>query len=95
MDTFMEIVKKMEKMSPEEKQQVIMKNRSICICGECPSYTSCLKEKDELLFCATGKSECTIGMKSCICPTCPVTGIMGLSHAYYCIRGSEKELRRL
>jgi len=32
-------------------------------------------------------------MKGCLCPNCPVTGIMGLSHAYYCAKDSEKEQR--
>lgn len=93
MDKFMEITQKMEQMSPDEKKQVMMKNRSICICAKCPSFTSCMKEKDELLFCSTGKSACTVQKKACICPSCPVTGMMGLNHAYYCIKGTEKELR--
>lgn len=93
MDKFMEMAKKMEQMSPEEKKQMMMKNRSMCICAGCPTYTSCMKEKNELLFCSTGKSACTVEMKGCLCPTCPVTGMMGLSHAYYCAKGSEKEQR--
>jgi len=56
MDKFMEMAKKMEQMSPEEKKQVMMKNRSMCICSGCPTYTSCMKEKNELLFCSMGKA---------------------------------------
>ncbi|KUG07911.1 hypothetical protein ASZ90_016708 [hydrocarbon metagenome] len=93
MDKFMEMAKKMEQMSPDERKHVMMKNRSMCICSGCPTYTSCMKEKNELLFCSTGKSACAVEMKACICPTCPVTNMMGLSHAYYCAKGSEKELR--
>ena len=93
MDKFIEMAKKIEQMSPDEKKQAMMKNRSMCICGGCPSYNSCMKEKDELLYCSMGKSACTIEMKGCICPTCPVTSMMGLTHAYYCAKGSEKELR--
>jgi hypothetical protein len=93
MDKFMEIAKKMEQMSPEEKNQAMMKNRSMCTCVQCPTYTSCMKEKDELLFCATGKSTCQVEIKGCICPTCPVTKEMGLLNAIYCVKGSEKEQR--
>jgi hypothetical protein len=93
MDKFMEIAQKMEKMSPDEKKQMIMKNRALCTCAKCPSYTTCMKEKGELLFCSSGKSTCTVEKKACICPSCPVTGMMGLTHAYYCIKGTEKELR--
>jgi hypothetical protein len=93
MDKFMEMAKRMEQMSPEEKKQVMMENRSICVCAGCPTYTPCMKEKNELLFCVSGKSACSVETRGCICPTCPVTNMMGLSHAYYCTKGSEKELR--
>jgi len=93
MDKFMEIAQKMEKTSPEEKKQIMMKNRAMCICAKYPSYTTCMKEKGELLCCFAGKSTCTAEKKACIYPSCPVTGTMGLTHAYYCIKGSEKELR--
>ena len=93
MDKFMEMAKKMEQMSPEEMKQAMMKNRSMCVCAKCPSYSSCMKEKNELLFCATGKSTCSVEMKGCICPTCPVTPMIGLTHAYYCTKGSEKQQR--
>lgn len=93
MDKFIEMAKKMEQMSPEEKKQAMMKNRSMCICGGCPTYNPCMREKNELLFCAMGKSACAVEMNACICPTCPVTNMMGLTHAYYCIKGSEKEQR--
>lgn len=93
MDKFTEMREKREKMPAEEKERAMIKNRSMCICGECPTYSSCMKEKDELLYCLNGKSVCPAVMKGCICPTCPVTGMMGLGKAYYCARGSEQELR--
>jgi hypothetical protein len=93
MDKFMEMATKMAQMSPEERKQMMMKNRSMCVCGKCPTYTSCMKDNGELLFCSTGKSACAVETKGCICPTCPVTNMMGLTHAYYCAKGTEKELR--
>lgn len=93
MDKFMETLQKMEKMSPDEKKQMLTKAREMCICAGCPSYTTCMKEKDELLFCANGKSMCTVEERGCICPTCPVTSMLGLTHMYYCIKGTEQEQR--
>lgn len=80
MDKFIEIMQKMERLSPDEKEQMISKNRPLCICAKCPTYTSCMKENEELLFCFAGKSTCVADKKACICPSCPVTGSMGLTH---------------
>lgn len=93
MDKFEEMEKKMEQMSPEEKKEEMTRNRSLCLCEKCPSYNDCMRDKGELLFCSLGKSSCKVEMIGCICPTCQVTRIMGLTHAYYCAKGSEKDLR--
>jgi hypothetical protein len=93
MEKFLEIAKSMEGMSQEEIAKSLEAKKSICICGDCPSYDECTKNKEELLYCATGKSECTITMKGCVCPSCPVTSDMGLTHSYFCSRGSEKQQR--
>jgi hypothetical protein len=70
------------------------KMRMLCICRDCPTYNECMREKDELLFCFGGKSlNCTFEKRGCLCPTCPVTSLTGLSKSYYCIRGSEQEQR--
>jgi len=95
MDKFLEMGKKMEAMSPEEKKEMIQKIRGMCTCTQCASYTDCMKEKDELAFCATGQSKCLVRMKECICAECPVKPMMGLIHTSYCMQGSEKELRGL
>jgi len=42
-----------------------------------------------------GKSGCTATKKGCLCPACPVTRELGLRHGYYCMQGSEKEIRGL
>lgn len=95
MDKFLEMGKKMEEMSPEEKEEMIQKLRGMCTCEQCASYTDCMREKGELLFCATGQSKCLVRMKECICADCPVTPMMGLMNTSYCMQGSEKELRGL
>jgi uncharacterized Rossmann fold enzyme len=93
MEKFLQIAKSMESMNKEELAKSLEAKKSMCICGNCPSYDECTKNKEELLFCAIGKSECMIAMKGCVCPSCPVTSDMGLTHSYFCTRGSEKQQR--
>jgi hypothetical protein len=67
-------------------------NRKKCICEPCPSYNECMRADSELVFCLAGKSpSCTFEKKGCLCPSCPVTTILGLKSAYYCIRGTGQE----
>ncbi len=73
----------------EEQKKIIEANKKKCICEPCPSYTECMRSGTELLFCVTGKSaDCIFEKKGCICPGCPVTKILSLKKAYYCIKGS-------
>jgi hypothetical protein len=75
-----------------EREKIIGENREKCICEPCPTYNECMRADENLLFCVMGKSvTCTFEKKGCICPTCPVTKLLGLKKAYYCIRGSEQE----
>ncbi|MDD1689119.1 MAG: DUF2769 domain-containing protein [Methanoregula sp.] len=77
----------------DEKERAMMEeNKKKCICGSCPSYTECMRAGAELLFCVTGRSkDCKFDPKGCLCPACPVTKVLGLKKAYYCIRGTEQE----
>jgi len=93
MDAFTELLRTMEQMSPDEKNRVIAENRKKCICGRCPTYDACMKGNKELLYCFAGKSACPVTRTGCLCPSCPLTGTLVLSHAYYCVKGSEKQLR--
>jgi glutamate synthase domain-containing protein 2 len=57
-------------------------NREKCLCQYCPSYPkSC---EGELLYCATGSSDCQIRAESCICNTCPLFYQYHLHDNYYC-----------
>jgi len=47
-------------------------NQEKCICPECPTYSDCMKEKAEVLFCSKGKTDCEIEEDECICDECPV-----------------------
>ena len=75
-------------------KNVIEENRGKCICEPCPTYNECMRADESLLFCVTGKAvNCTFDKKGCLCPTCPVTKILGLKKAYYCIKGTEQDQR--
>jgi hypothetical protein len=83
-----------QKMTPAEQRNGMEMGRAKCFCTKCPPYTSCAKNAQELLFCATGKSFMRISdEKSCLCPTCPVTPEYGLKYQKFCIRGSEMAQR--
>jgi hypothetical protein len=94
MDKFEEMMQKMQKMSDAEKKTMLDGVKPKCVCMKCPTYNDCMKGKHEVLFCATGKTGCSPTKKACICPTCPVTPMMGLKNMYYCISGSEQEQRK-
>ena len=70
-------------------------NRKHCICFNCPSYPhDC---KGEVLYCATGKSNCDIEVKGCICTICPVYHENNLKGLYFCDKeevGESKTLMR-
>jgi hypothetical protein len=76
----------------KEREKIIDENQKKCICGRCPTYNECMRADEQLLFCVTGRAEnCTFEKKGCICPNCPVTTVLGLKKAYYCIKGTEQE----
>ncbi|MBM3705787.1 MAG: DUF2769 domain-containing protein [Actinobacteria bacterium] len=49
-----------------------VENKENCICLKCPTFSSCMSESKEGLFCATGKSGCEIEKQECICESCPI-----------------------
>jgi len=68
-------------------------NRKKCICFNCPSYPhGC---KGEVLYCATGKSNCDIEVKGCICNICPVYHENKLKGLYFCDKEEVGESRTL
>lgn len=95
MDKFAEMLGKLEKMSDAERKAALDAAGAKCICGKCPTYNDCMKGRQEALFCANGKTGCATVKKGCLCAACPVTPMMGLKHALYCVSGSEREIRKL
>jgi hypothetical protein len=94
MDKFGEAIKSFAGMSPERMKEAAGRFKNLCTCPACPTYTECAKNAQERLFCAVGKSfVCISQEKDCICPTCPITGELGLKNKLYCMRGSEMAQR--
>ena len=75
-------------------------NREKCICPKCPTYSDCMKDKGEVLFCAKGKTGCEIEEDECICEDCPIDKEYKLSarldlmekkilkmNQFYCMKG--------
>lgn len=78
----------------EDRETLVRKLRTQCICEPCPTYNECMRAGESLLFCIVGKAEhCTFEKKGCLCPSCPVTKTLGLDKSYYCIKGSGQEQR--
>ncbi len=59
-----------------------------CICGGCPSYDQCMRDKEEILYCARTKSSCEIVKNGCLCGACPLTSEFDLDKLYYCEIGA-------
>lgn len=65
-------------------------NMMKCICGRCPTYlqSDYPKGKMEGLYCAKGKSTCSLEEKGCICMSCPVYLENQLTSGYFCLKGT-------
>lgn len=63
-----------------------------CLCKGCPSYFDC---GEKIAYCVDdgGKSSCIKNRAGCVCPGCPVQAKMKYTDVYYCIDGSEKEIK--
>jgi hypothetical protein len=95
MHRFEDAMQKMQGMGGPERLKMIETLRGMCICPACPTYTGCMREKRERLFCVLAPSVCTVTKRNgCLCPTCPVTPKLGLSMLYYCADGPEDERRK-
>jgi hypothetical protein len=93
MDAFEKTLESISKMEPDAVKTEMEELKEGCDCPTCPSYYKCDKMNEELLFCFVGKSSCIDVDKGCLCPSCPITQSQGLKHQYYCLRGSEMQLR--
>jgi len=94
MDKFEGFQKNIAAMGAKQRAITIAEQKDLCVCGRCPTYNECMREKGEIFYCMTGSSPvCTFEKKACICPACPVKVSLGLQKSYFCIRGSEQDQR--
>lgn len=95
MSAFDEMVKDLDAKTREDREAAINDLRAECICPDCPTYNKCAGDAGELLYCFLGRSgECIKEELGCNCPDCPVASRAGLVNLYYCINGSEVEMRK-
>jgi hypothetical protein len=94
-DKFKDAMGTMGSMPPEHKKKMMTDLKLLCVCGSCPTYNKYAKEDRELLFCVKGMSGCIDIKRECICSTCPVRVRLGLRKDFYCLRGSERQLREM
>lgn len=96
MDKFEHKMEEISRISEDEVNKVIEEEKKLCLCPGCPTYNDCMGGKNQVLFCALGKSEgCEINKIQCLCPTCPVTDEYGLKSIFFCSNGSEQEQREI
>jgi hypothetical protein len=93
MDVFEKSIAAKAKMSDAEKNDLDKQNKERCLCPTCPTYADCAQKKKELVFCFVGKSGCIKASKGCHCPGCKVRVDFGLTNIYYCLNGTEQEIR--
>ncbi len=69
-------------------------NADRCICPGCPTINECMKNRNEHLFCARGKTDCEMEKKGCLCGECPIGSEYNLIDFYYCSEGAAKQGKR-
>ena len=96
MDKFEELIKQLNELSEDARNERVKELEKDCVCPICPSYNQCAKDKDENIFCLKDKSNCIDQQKGCMCPTCPFASEykIGVFHNFYCMRGGELEQRK-
>ena len=67
MDKYEAAVAQIMKLGDKEREEMISLKKKLCICGRCPTYNECAKEKTEIWYCALGKSpECIKEKNGCL-----------------------------
>lgn len=93
-DMYVKMQKQMMMMPEDQRMAKIMEMSKMCTCPSCPTHTDCAKNAMEVMYCNHGTSfHCITEFKGCICPTCPVLKMQGLTHQTFCMTGNEKTQR--
>ncbi len=96
MDRYVELVDWLSVLSKRDQEDWREIASLKCACTDCPSYTCCAKEKGEGLFCLEGRTKESIwpeGTDTCRCVDCSLALNHDFTEQYYCVKGSEGELR--
>jgi hypothetical protein len=93
MDKFESAMADQAMLSGMERKHLEKESAGRCLCPTCPTYADCAKKKKELMFCFGGKSGCIVTSKGCHCPGCPIKADFGLTNIYFCLNGTEREIR--
>ena len=59
-------------------------NDKRCLCPKCHTYNDCMRNKNELIYCSRGNTECKFEEIDCLCGTCPVWHEYALKSFFYC-----------
>jgi len=97
MDKYERLLQELVGMAPEKLDSWKKTSNDKCTCPNCPTYTKCAETAMELLYLIKGRSpKCiTAGdMDGCMCPECAFAQEYDLSNLFYCVNGSEKEMRQ-
>ncbi len=91
---FEKVLEKMSEMSEEQLEHVLdMEKKKLCICRTCSTYTQCIDEGEEGLFCMMGRSNCDVNINQCACSECPIHSNFQLKYDSFCRGGSELDQR--
>ncbi len=83
----------MAKLSQKPQKSPIVllneKNANRCLCTGCPTFRSsrCPSEKNEMIYCSVGMTDCKLEQKGCICGDCQNFKEYGLKIGYFCAYG--------
>jgi hypothetical protein len=93
-DMYVKMQKQMMSMPRDQVMKKIGELMKMCTCPKCPTFNECAKNAMEGLFCSMGHSfHCITENKGCICSSCPVAKMQGLTHQSFCLMGNEKSQR--
>jgi hypothetical protein len=85
----------LESGDTEAKENKLASLKKTCVCTDCPTYDMYARDHHEILYCILSKSDEPYRNEvGCSCIDCPVSIEGGLLNSYYCIRGSEMEMRK-
>lgn len=94
MDKLEEALDQMSKMPEKQRESLIeIEKKKICVCKTCPSYSECMGDSNDGLFCILGESNCEAAVEECVCAECPAHSNFNLENGFYCRNGSEMDIR--